>query len=229
MGPAEPAAEINVREWKRDLARYSTIQATSGDSFSIHSLVQLVERHQVPAVEQGGIIQRAVALMMAWAPVPAYEYQNWERWRILDPHARHLAQEQSRHPSVSPDPVFLNAYGGYLASQGAYREAEPLYRRSLAIQEKALGPGHPDVAESLNNMGRALSQSGQVCRGRAAVPTLTGGGLKYEPKVSGYLYKLQRWESPTDRQGSNDFNKSMDTTSPGRSRKQPEVETSVRP
>ncbi len=36
--------------------------------------------------------------------------------------------------------------------QGNYGEAEPLYRRSLAILEKALGPEHPDVATSLNNL-----------------------------------------------------------------------------
>jgi len=53
MAPAGPADEFKVREWKRDLARYSMIQSTGGDSFSIHSLVHLVERHQVPAVEQG--------------------------------------------------------------------------------------------------------------------------------------------------------------------------------
>jgi len=37
-------------------------------------------------------------------------------------------------------------------AQGRYAEAEPLYKRSLAIMEKALGPQHPDVAQSLNNL-----------------------------------------------------------------------------
>src|SRR5215469_1698366 len=114
------------------------------DSFSIHSLVQLVERHQVPAAEQGGTIQRAVGLMMAWAPRPAHEYQNWEQWRILAPHARYVWQEQSRHPSVSLDPGFLNAYGRYLEfAQGAYWEAEPLYQRALAARKRVLGAEHP--------------------------------------------------------------------------------------
>jgi tetratricopeptide (TPR) repeat protein len=44
----------------------------------------------------------------------------------------------------------------YLATlyttQGRYAEAEPLYKRSLAIWEKALGPDHPNVAMSLNNL-----------------------------------------------------------------------------
>ena len=31
-------------------------------------------------------------------------------------------------------------------AQGKYAEAEPLYRRALAIWEKALGPEHPNVA-----------------------------------------------------------------------------------
>ncbi|CAM9878567.1 unnamed protein product, partial [Laminaria digitata] len=36
--------------------------------------------------------------------------------------------------------------------QGDYTEAGPLYKRSLAIKEKALGPEHPSVATSINNL-----------------------------------------------------------------------------
>ncbi|CAN0390435.1 unnamed protein product, partial [Laminaria digitata] len=35
----------------------------------------------------------------------------------------------------------------YATFQGKYEEAGPLYERSLAIREKALGPDHPDVAQ----------------------------------------------------------------------------------
>ena len=34
-------------------------------------------------------------------------------------------------------------------AQGRYTEAEPLYKRALAIREKALGPAHPGVATRL--------------------------------------------------------------------------------
>ena len=37
-------------------------------------------------------------------------------------------------------------------------EAERLYRRSLAIYEKALGQDHPDVAASLNNIAALLEK-----------------------------------------------------------------------
>lgn len=39
------------------------------------------------------------------------------------------------------------------SSQGKYTEAEALYRRCLAITEKAYGPNHPDVAACLSNLG----------------------------------------------------------------------------
>ena len=46
-------------------------------------------------------------------------------------------------------------------SQGKYAKAEPLYRRALAIREKALGPDHPDLAQSLENYAALLRQTGR--------------------------------------------------------------------
>ena len=45
--------------------------------------------------------------------------------------------------------------------QGKYAEAEPLYRRSLAIREKSLGPDHPDFARSLNNLAELYLNQGR--------------------------------------------------------------------
>ncbi len=50
----------------------------------------------------------------------------------------------------------LNNLAGLYDNQGRYAEAEPLYQRSLAIREKALGPEHPDVAQSLENYAALL-------------------------------------------------------------------------
>ncbi|HAA26653.1 MAG TPA: tetratricopeptide repeat-containing protein, partial [Cyanobacteria bacterium UBA8553] len=44
--------------------------------------------------------------------------------------------------------------------QGNYSQAEPLYQRSLAIWEKALGSEHPNVATSLNNLADLHWQQG---------------------------------------------------------------------
>ncbi len=40
-------------------------------------------------------------------------------------------------------------------------DAEPLYKRSLAILEKALGPEHPNVAMSFNNLALLYEAQGR--------------------------------------------------------------------
>jgi CHAT domain-containing protein/tetratricopeptide (TPR) repeat protein len=54
----------------------------------------------------------------------------------------------------------LYARGTELYKAGKYAEARPHFRRALAIREKALGPDHPDVATSLNNLAMLLQAKG---------------------------------------------------------------------
>jgi tetratricopeptide (TPR) repeat protein len=46
-------------------------------------------------------------------------------------------------------------------TQGQYAETESLYKRALAIDERALGPHHPDVATDLNNLAGLYYGQGQ--------------------------------------------------------------------
>jgi tetratricopeptide (TPR) repeat protein len=62
---------------------------------------------------------------------------------------------------LQPDnPVFLNNLALSLKEAGDYAGAEPLYRRAIAIAEKALGPDHPDVGIGLSNLGELLQAKG---------------------------------------------------------------------
>ncbi len=58
-------------------------------------------------------------------------------------------------------PLTSATWRGLYDDQGRYVEAEPLYQRSLAISEKALGPEHPDVATSLNNLAELYRDQGR--------------------------------------------------------------------
>ncbi|MEE8511990.1 MAG: tetratricopeptide repeat protein [Acidiferrobacterales bacterium] len=103
-------------------------------------------------------------------------------------------------------------------AHGRYGEAEPLYKRSLAIREKALGPDHPDVATSLNNLARLYSAQGHhdltlehvrrasaIHRGRAARTGggRSAGGLSEQRTVqynrSSLRYKRHAFTSPADK------------------------------
>ena len=58
-------------------------------------------------------------------------------------------------------------------SQGLYRDAEPLFKRALAISEKAFGANHPNVATSLNNLAECIKR-GAIRRRRDAAEAVVG-------------------------------------------------------
>jgi tetratricopeptide (TPR) repeat protein len=45
--------------------------------------------------------------------------------------------------------------------QGRYADAEPLFKRALAITEKSLGPDHPDAGRLLNNVALLYQAQGR--------------------------------------------------------------------
>lgn len=72
-------------------------------------------------------------------------------------------------------PIYINSLFG---AQGKHNEAEALYRRSLAMEEKILGPEHPGVAIARNNLANVLR-------------------VKVKPSVTGCIYMLHTTEWPS--------------------------------
>lgn len=50
---------------------------------------------------------------------------------------------------------------------GDYRESEALYRQAIALDERALGPDHPQLAVTLNNLGALLLATGDYAEAGA--------------------------------------------------------------
>ncbi len=55
----------------------------------------------------------------------------------------------------------LNQAAVFCHERGQYADAEPLFKRSLVIREKELGPNHPEVATSLNNLAELYRIQGK--------------------------------------------------------------------
>ena len=49
-----------------------------------------------------------------------------------------------------------------LQTQGHYAQAEPLYKRSLNILESTLGPDHPQVILSLDNLASLYRATNRI-------------------------------------------------------------------
>lgn len=57
------------------------------------------------------------------------------------------------HPSTA---VLLNNLAGLFHTSAKYESAKEMYERALKIKQKAFGKDHPDVASTLNNIGKQL-------------------------------------------------------------------------
>ena len=68
----------------------------------------------------------------------------------------------------------LNNLAALYQRQQRYADAEPLFKRSLAIREKTLGPEHPDVGAVAEQSGDALREAGPPRRLRAVVQASAG-------------------------------------------------------
>ena len=150
-------------------------------TFSVHRLVQAAARdtlrnraparqafslaklfRQTPKAHTGGNPEAEwslAAVKACGSAAPGGDFQHWPAYERLLPHARVIANETS-DAAGAPLANVLNLAGEYLYGRAAYAEAQPLYARALAIREKALGPDHPDVAESLNNLAELYCSQG---------------------------------------------------------------------
>ncbi len=72
----------------------------------------------------------------------------------------------ANHPDVAQS---LNNLAALHENQGRYAEAEPLYKRALAIQEETLGPDHPHVAILLSNLAVLYRNQGRYAEAIKAI------------------------------------------------------------
>ena len=164
LGPALKAVGSEALAWNNALSeilKYSLLQRdTNAGTLEVHQLVQAVLKARMDAATQRRWAKRAVrAIARAF---PSVEFSNWARCERLLPQA-HAAMELINEWGLEfPEAArLLNRAGFYLSECARYPEAEPLYRRALAIREKALGPEHPNVATALENYAFLLRVIGR--------------------------------------------------------------------
>ena len=102
-------------------------------------------------------------------PYGSEEPKNWPRCMALLPHVVYLSEHYQEQSDVA---VHL----GWLLEQLAiyfqygpalYKTALPLYKRALALVEKAQGPEHPSTVTCLNNLAALYESTGDYA---AALP-----------------------------------------------------------
>src|SRR5882672_11259327 len=87
------------------------------------------------------------------------------RTNVASPGTAGMQDRQGAAPATSLDEAErLNQEGVSLYRAGRYNEALPLAKRILEIRENALGPDHPEVAQSLNNLALLYATKGDYAQ-----------------------------------------------------------------
>jgi tetratricopeptide (TPR) repeat protein len=146
-----------------DARRFSLVEVDGeNQTISLHRLIQAVLREEMA---KEGIeelwAERAIRAVSSIFPIP--DFENWPTCSRLINHVQALVKivEQYRFEFKSVS-TLLHETGLYLKQRAQFAEAENLYRRSLAISEKSLGPDHPDVAARLNSLALLLKDTNRM-------------------------------------------------------------------
>jgi tetratricopeptide (TPR) repeat protein len=152
------ARELAVRDWFAALASYSMVTVQTSGSFSVHSLVQAVQRHELGA-GRVRTLRRMTDLMVANTAWPSWERESRERWDMLLAHAEDLCESaQVLGVERNPDLVEKVALANW--RRGDYGKAVLWQREGLEATERLLGKEHPETLTSVNNLALLLMDQG---------------------------------------------------------------------
>jgi tetratricopeptide (TPR) repeat protein len=145
----------------KQLFLYSLIERDAEQKLlSMHRLVQEVLKDAMSEEVQREWVERVVRAVDR--TFPEVEFETWDRCRRLLTHAQSCADLITQWDMELPEAAsLLGKAGKFLCDHGQYTEAEPLYQRALAIDEKSLGQDHPDVATRLNNLAQLYWNQGR--------------------------------------------------------------------
>jgi tetratricopeptide (TPR) repeat protein len=160
---AEAAEDsLVLDELLKPLLRFSLVRRDEENlTYSIHPLVQEVVRDGLSKEKQNTWAERATKVVNSAFP-DVTRFENWPACDRLLPHALSCAEFINLFLFEFAEAAqLLNHTAYYLDDRGEYARSELLFRRVLAISEKAQGSENPATAATLNNLANLYVQQGR--------------------------------------------------------------------
>ncbi|HEY7416377.1 MAG TPA: tetratricopeptide repeat protein, partial [Ktedonobacteraceae bacterium] len=139
---------------------------------SIHRLVQVVLLDTMTGAERELWSERVIKALDAIFPEEEYTPSQQHKWRWklrerLMPHVMLRLHEAGPAHASLPLASLAFKTARFLYARGQYTAAEPLYQRTLHIQQQALDPDHPDIAHTLNALAITCRMQGKHAEAEA--------------------------------------------------------------
>ncbi len=202
--PVPSAKSENLHNALADLAAYSLVtRDAEGPFFLVHRLVQDVTRRSVAGDGALSSLNEALGWVDAAFSDPPDDVRNWPRLEPLAPHARAVAEYGDAAGIAEPTARLMNQIGLLLKTKALHAEAEPLYRKAIAIGESGSGPDHPVVAIRLGNLAALLQATARLTEAepliRRSLGILERSNGPYHPDVATALNNLAQLLQVTNR------------------------------
>ncbi len=154
---AEP---MRLNEAIADVRTYSLLRRNPDHTLTIHRLVQAVLKQGMKKSTQRRWAERAVrAVNQAF---PEVDYDTWLQCQHYMPQVQACAALIDQWSMTFPETAqLLMQAGDYLEQSAQYAQAEPLYLRALAINEKILEPEHPNTGTTLHQLALLYRKQGK--------------------------------------------------------------------
>ncbi len=155
--------EPDVRGLLAELAGWSMINLGE-ECFTMHRLVQDSIRLSIPEDRRKIWAKLALELVNQYIPSdpPPDDVRSWDFWEPAESHVAAIAAYADGLGIGDPTTRLLNDLASYFYRRARFDEAEPMYRRSLAIDEQSLGKDHPKVAMILSNLAQLLQATNRL-------------------------------------------------------------------
>src|SRR5271157_3633120 len=138
------AAASDPIQWDEAIAaafKFSLIERNPNKLLAVHRMVQAVAKSRMSAEERAQWAEQMVRAVNA--AFPKIEFAVWDKCERLVPSAQVCAALVDEYRLSLPEAARLvNEAGVYLDGRARYAEAEPLFRKSLAISEDSYGHDH---------------------------------------------------------------------------------------
>ncbi len=153
-------ATVQFREWRGALLSYSMITASSDGAFSVHGLVQSVERHAMSTDQRPRWIEKAMTCLtrIRWSDL---ELEEWDLWFQLLPHAESLCGRAAEDTRVEQNTKLLIDLGSVLNNRGNYAAAIKWTRKAYEVRRAENGEESPETLAAAHNLGTLLNYNGQ--------------------------------------------------------------------
>jgi len=148
--------ELNFDDAIAALRQFSLL-SFDGTSLFVHRMVQAVGRDRMGEFKRGEWGETAVNLTLHAFPPNKYMAHKWTEAKQIMPNAlAAIDLAIANNLQNTKTAALCHRISYYLKAAGSNHEAKHYCEAGLKIRENLLDPMHPDIAESLNMMGRLV-------------------------------------------------------------------------